>query len=68
MPLDLPLPSPPLFIVINPGSGEHHTGQTRELLARVFSEAGRTHQFIAIASPRELDAACGRAAAQAAAC
>jgi len=59
---------PALFIVINPASGQHGITQTRELLAGIFLEAGRTHHFVPVASPRELQPASEQAAAQAASC
>lgn len=39
---------PPLFVVINAGSGRGDAEQGLELLARVFDEAGRRHEFLPI--------------------
>ena len=58
---------PPLFVVINPGSGAHDAAQTQELLSRVFSEAGRVARFVQVARPNQLVQACEEAAVQAAA-
>ena len=55
-----------LSVVINPGSGEHDTRQTRELLARVFGEAGRRFEFVPVDSPRALEEASRKAALSAA--
>lgn len=57
---------PPLWVVINPGSGEHDTRQTRDALERVFSEAGRSHSFVAIQGPPDLARATEAAAEEAA--
>ena len=51
-----------LSVVINPGSGEHDAQQTRELLARVFEQAGRRYEFVPVASPAALKAASQAAA------
>jgi diacylglycerol kinase family enzyme len=58
---------PPLFVVINPGSGEHDPAYTERLLSGVFSEAGRVAQFSHVTRPTLLVQACEEAAAQAAA-
>lgn len=55
-----------LSVVINPGSGDNDTQQTRELLARVFAEAGRRYEFVPVASPRDLPEASRKAALDAA--
>ena len=59
---------PELFVVINPGSGEHDTRQTRETLARVFGEVGRRHRFVAVEGPADLAHASEGAARQAREC
>ena len=56
----------PLFILVNPGSGEHDSADTRELLARIFNAAGRAHSFVQLGH-RPLQAVAEQAAAQAAA-
>jgi diacylglycerol kinase family enzyme len=58
---------PPLFVIINPGSGRHDAAETQRLLAGVFSEAGRAAQFAQVDRPTLLVQACEDAAAQAAA-
>ena len=57
-----------LFLIINPGSGEHDAAQTRDLLTAVFTQAGRKHRFVDLGKPPGLEAASDRAAADAAAC
>jgi sugar diacid utilization regulator len=47
---------PKLLVVINPGAGGHDLQQTREKLARVFSESGRAHDFVPVAGPAEIPA------------
>lgn len=39
-------PDAPLFIVLNAGSGKHDAGDTQQILAKVFDEAGRRHEFL----------------------
>lgn len=56
---------PPLWIVINAGSGEHDAQETQQVLAEVFHEAGHQTEFVRLADPASLDDACERAAAQA---
>lgn len=55
-----------LSVVINPGSGEHDAQRIRDLLARVFEEAGRRYEFVAVDSPAALQEASHKAAARAA--
>lgn len=55
-----------LSVVINPGSGEHDAQQTRDLLARVFEEAGRRFEFVPVESPAVLEEASRQAAVAAA--
>jgi len=57
--------APPLFVLINPGSGQHDGASTREALARIFGEAGRACHFIQ-APAGALEDAAQRAASQAA--
>ena len=59
--------APPLFVVINPGSGAKDADETQRLLAGVFREAGRMVQFAHVARPSLLGKACEEAAARAAA-
>jgi diacylglycerol kinase family enzyme len=54
---------PELFVVINPGSGEHDATQTRETLTRVFEAEGRRFQFVRIDKPAFLADASNQAAA-----
>jgi len=67
---DLPaqsgLSAPELLVIINPGSGAQEASETRQALARVFGEAGRSHRFVPVASPDALEAVAERAAAEAA--
>jgi diacylglycerol kinase family enzyme len=55
-------PSRVLSVVINPGSGGNDAQQTRDLLARVFDDAGVRHEFVPVASPGDLQEASRRAA------
>ena len=55
-------PQAPLFVVINPGSGEHDAAQTQQLLARIFEEAGRPASFARITGSSMLVRACEQAA------
>lgn len=59
--------APPLFVVMNPGSGDNDCAQTRDLLARVFESAGRRASFTDVASPDGLARAFAQAAAEASA-
>ena len=56
---------PELFVVINPGSGEHDVQETRATLSRLFEAGGRRFSFVPIDGPADLAAASERAAAQA---
>lgn len=75
MQTEAPSPSPapacdastaPLSVIVNPGSGDHDTQQTRDLLARVFRDAGRQAAFVPVDSPQSLAAASREAAVRAA--
>lgn len=57
--------APPLWIVINAGSGEHDAQETQQVLAEVFQGAGHQTEFVRLADPASLGEACERAAAQA---
>jgi diacylglycerol kinase family enzyme len=59
---------PELFVIINPGSGEHDTADTRETLRRVFEAAGRRFQFMRVDGPAALGSASAAAAAEAKRC
>jgi diacylglycerol kinase family enzyme len=65
-PAGLPAPAAPLFVVINPGSGEHDSARTRQVLSGIFGEAGRAVVFAQVKQPGLLYLACEKAAAQAA--
>jgi len=56
---------PPLWIVINAGSGEHDARQTQEVLAGVFHAAGHATDFVRLGDPARLAPACEHAAVQA---
>jgi diacylglycerol kinase family enzyme len=60
-----PATTAPLFVVINPGSGEHDAAATQEQLAGIFREAGRASRFVPLAAPSMLFEACRSAALQA---
>jgi diacylglycerol kinase family enzyme len=55
----------PLFVVINPGSGEHDAHTTQRLLSGIFRAAGRETFFVQVRQPALLFDACDKAAAQA---
>ena len=59
-------PAPPLFVVINPGSGEHDAAATRQLLSGIFRDGGRDAQFAVLTDPSMLFQACSAEAQQAA--
>jgi diacylglycerol kinase family enzyme len=59
--------APPLFVVINPGSGDNDSSETRELLAHIFEAAGRRASFVDVPSPEGLARAFALAAAEASA-
>lgn len=59
---------PELFVLVNPSSGAHDAGQTRETLARVFGEAGRRHRFVEFSGPKDLSRAALAAADEACGC
>jgi diacylglycerol kinase family enzyme len=56
-----------LLVLINPSSGEGEAARKREVLQRVFTEAGRPCEMVPVASPRMLAGACEAAGRQAAA-
>jgi diacylglycerol kinase family enzyme len=56
---------PALYVLANPGSGDHDAQEARESLARIFSEAGRDVEFVPVAQPADLSRASAQAAARA---
>jgi diacylglycerol kinase family enzyme len=61
VPSPAPRAEPPLFVVINAGSGRGDADAARALIARVFEEAGRRHVFLPV-RPGERIAAAAREA------
>ena len=55
----------PLFVVVNPGSGAQDAAQTREVLASLFTGAGRRTEFFNVDSHTTLAQACDSAGAKA---
>lgn len=51
----------PLFIVMNPGSGDNEKAQVRAEISQVLSEAGRRFEFVPVHG-RDIPAACRTAA------
>jgi diacylglycerol kinase family enzyme len=51
----------PLFVVLNAGSGHNNTSDEQQVMARVFSEAGREVEFLQISNPSKIDAIARRA-------
>lgn len=60
-----PLARPPLYVVINAGSGEHDAQQTQAVLAGIFHAAGHATQFMQLGDAAALAGTCDRAAARA---
>ncbi|MCZ8257203.1 MAG: diacylglycerol kinase family protein, partial [Polaromonas sp.] len=53
----------PLFVVLNAGSGHNDSSEEREIMARVFTEAGRDFEFLTIDDPSRIDVVAQRAVA-----
>ena len=51
----------PFFIVINAGSGHQDADAEREVMARVFKDAGREFEFLQISEPSEITSLTRRA-------
>lgn len=56
-----PVESAPFIVVLNPGSGRDDAAQTRDTIARIFTEAGRPHELIACDGGRSVAAAAAQA-------
>lgn len=50
-----------LFVVINAGSGHKDTEQARALIAAIFTEARRPHEFLLVEDAAQLQATAGEA-------
>ena len=48
-------PDPPLFIVLNAGSGKHDAGDVQQTLARIFDAARRRHEFLLLETPSDIE-------------
>jgi diacylglycerol kinase family enzyme len=59
---------PPLFIVLNAGSGHDDKTATRALIEGVLTEARRAYEMVVVEDPRELAAIAQRTVAAARAC
>lgn len=55
----------PLLIVINAGSGHHNSDDEQAVMARVFTQAGREFEFLAVDTPDQIDEVARRAVRQA---
>lgn len=55
----------PLFVVLNSASGHKDTDQERQVLAEVFSSAGRAFEFLQFDNPADIASVCARAVAKA---
>lgn len=66
-PASFPAPAPdaPLFIVLNPRSGQHEGPAPRDTLAGLLQAAGRRHAFIEITDPQRIAEAAGEAVGRA---
>lgn len=51
----------PLFVVMNAGSGHNDTEVARQAITRIFTAAGRKHQFLLLDHPRDLPRQAARA-------
>lgn len=58
-------PDPPLFVLLNAGSGRGDADTTREVLSRVFDSAGRRHTFLPLESGDRISAVAREAVRQA---
>lgn len=55
----------PLLIVINAGSGHHNSDDEQAVMARVFTQAGRQFEFLAVDTPDQIDEVARHAVRQA---
>ena len=55
----------PLLIVINAGSGHHNSDDEQAVMARVFTQAGREFEFLAVDTPDQIDEVARHAVRQA---
>jgi len=55
--------SGPFFVVINAGSGHHNADDEQQVMARVFSQAGRAFEFLPTGGPGQINAVARRAVA-----
>lgn len=53
--------SGPLFIVMNAGSGHNDADEQRQIMARVFDDAGRPFEFLQIDDAAQISQVCRRA-------
>lgn len=53
----------PLFVVLNSASGHKDTNEERQVVAEVFSAAGRTFEFLQFDNPAGIAAVCAKAVA-----
>ncbi|TWO71676.1 diacylglycerol kinase [Caenimonas sedimenti] len=60
----MPDTPPPLFVVLNPGSGENEARETRDRIAAVLAASGRPHEIIEVPAP-DIASACRTAARRA---
>jgi diacylglycerol kinase family enzyme len=51
----------PLFVVLNAGSGRNDTDTEREVMARIFTQAGREFEFLQIDAPAHIQRQARRA-------
>jgi diacylglycerol kinase family enzyme len=48
------LPAPPLYVVLNPGSGRSEDDDPVRVIAKVLDESGRTHEIFCVEDPARL--------------
>lgn len=46
---------PPLFILLNQGSGRHHNQSPQQIIEQQLTVAGRKHQVYSVSNPQQLD-------------
>ena len=51
----------PLFVVLNSASGHNDTNEARQVLAEVFSSAGRACEFLQFDNPADIADVCAKA-------
>jgi diacylglycerol kinase family enzyme len=61
-------PDPPLFIVMNAGSGHNDAAVTRDTIEQILKQAGRSYRMCVVEDPKRIEETARRAVEQAKAC